>query len=107
VNARDALPPTGGRIVVSTSNAERLAGGGPLDGSDALAPGGYVVVAVTDNGSGMDDATLGRAFEPFFTTKEFGKGSGLGLAQVWGFARAAGGVTKLVSAVGKGTTVEL
>jgi CheY-like chemotaxis protein len=55
----------------------------------------------------MDEATLARALEPFFTTKEFGKGSGLGLAQVWGFARAAGGAVEITSAPGKGTTVKL
>ena len=100
VNARDALPPQGGRIEVSTRNAER-------DGGDGLPRGSYVVAAVADNGSGMDEATRAKVFEPFFTTKEFGKGSGLGLSQVHGFARAAGGTVEITSAPGQGTTVEV
>ncbi len=100
VNARDALPQQGGRIEVGTRNAER-------DGGDGLPPGSYVVLAVADNGSGMDEATRAMVFEPFFTTKEFGKGSGLGLSQVHGFARAAGGTVEITSAPGQGTTAEV
>ena len=106
VNARDALPAQGGRVTVSTCNAVRDAQ--PSAGvHGALAPGDYVVIAVADNGAGMDEATRAQAFEPFFTTKEFGKGSGLGLSQVYGFATAAGGTVEIASAPGQGTTVEI
>ena len=105
VNARDALPPQGGRIAVASRNATR--GAPPLPGTDAPPPGDYVVVSVSDNGCGMDAATQAQAFEPFFTTKEFGKGSGLGLSQVYGFARAAGGAVEIASEPGEGTTVEI
>ena len=110
VNARDALPAGGGRIEISTRNTERRSAPPETPDvvrSEALPAGGYVVVSVADTGMGMDAATLGRALEPFFTTKEFGKGSGLGLAQVWGFARASGGVVEIFSAPGRGTTVDL
>ena len=110
VNARDALPPQGGLISVRSRVAERE-GEAPVPAaggtSEGLPPGDYVVVSVSDNGSGMDAATLARVFEPFFTTKEFGKGSGLGLSQVYGFARAAGGAVEIDSEPGRGTTVEI
>lgn len=67
--------------------------------------GDYVVVAVSDNGAGMDAATLARAFEPFFTTKDVGKGTGLGLAQVHGFVNQAGGTVTIDSSIGFGATV--
>lgn len=106
VNARDALPAQGGRIAISSRNVVRDAqpGAGARDG---LPAGGYVVVAVKDNGAGMDEATRVQAFEPFFTTKEFGRGSGLGLSQVYGFATAAGGTVEIASTPGQGTTVEI
>jgi signal transduction histidine kinase/CheY-like chemotaxis protein len=110
VNARDALPPQGGRITVGTRNATRARirdfrpDTAPAAGGS---PGNYVVISVADNGGGMDEATRLKAFEPFFTTKEFGKGSGLGLSQVYGFARASGGMVEIRSAVGAGTTVEI
>ena len=100
VNARDALPAQGGRIVVSSRNAVR-------DGASNGPSGTCVVVSVADNGSGMDEATRAQVFEPFFTTKEFGRGSGLGLSQVYGFAAAAGGTVEIASAPGEGTTVEI
>ena len=104
VNARDAVSARDGRIVVSTRNVKR----DTVPGStDALPPGGYVVVAVSDNGFGMDEETMAQVFEPFFTTKEFGRGSGLGLSQVYGFARATGGKVEISSALGSGTTVEM
>lgn len=106
VNARDALPAQGGRIAVSTRNVVRDAQ--PSTGvRNGLPAGGYVVVEVADNGAGMDEVTRAQVFEPFFTTKEFGKGSGLGLSQVYGFATAAGGTVAIASAPGQGTTVEI
>ena len=106
VNARDALPLQGGRIAITTRNAVR--DGRPWPTMADMLPGGdYVVVSVTDNGSGMDEATRAQVFEPFFTTKEFGKGSGLGLSQVYGCVRAAGGAVGIESAPGQGTVVEL
>ncbi len=108
VNARDALPPQGGRIAVASRNEAR---GAPPSGAaaapDAPPPGDYVVVSVSDNGCGMDASTLAQVFEPFFTTKEFGKGSGLGLSQVYGFARATGGAVEIASKPGEGATVEI
>jgi signal transduction histidine kinase/ActR/RegA family two-component response regulator len=106
INARDAMPPQGGRITVRTRNAVRQARPEPA-GLEALPSGDYVVVSVIDDGSGMDEPTRAQVFEPFFTTKEFGKGSGLGLSQVYGFARAAGGMVEITSALGQGTTVEI
>ena len=72
-----------------------------------IVPGDYVRVAVTDSGAGMAPDVLRRAFEPFFTTKDIGKGTGLGLAQVYGFARQSGGTATIDSIVGEGTTVAL
>jgi signal transduction histidine kinase/ActR/RegA family two-component response regulator len=102
INARDAMP-LGGRLVIETRNISAAA----VDKSLDLAPGDYVLVAVADTGIGMSPEVLARACEPFFTTKEPGKGSGLGLAQVYGVARQSGGCMRLRSAVGKGTRVEL
>jgi PAS domain S-box-containing protein len=102
INARDAMP-LGGRLVIETRNIAAAA----VDRSLDLAPGDYVLVAVADTGIGMSPEVLARACEPFFTTKEPGKGSGLGLAQVYGVARQSGGCMRLKSAVGKGTRVEL
>ena len=101
VNARDALAPKGGRVTIQSRNAVLAAPAGPLE------PGGYVVVSVTDSGPGMTEDVATRAFEPFFTTKDFGRGSGLGLSQVYGFARAAGGEAVIQTAPSRGTTVEL
>jgi PAS domain S-box-containing protein len=103
VNARDAMP-RGGKIKVATCSVHR---GTEAVTGGSLAPGPYVVVSITDEGMGMDSQTLARVFEPFFTTKEVGKGSGLGLAQVYGFARSAGGDVSIDSKVGIGTTVDL
>ena len=71
-----------------------------------LQPGAYVRVSVADTGSGMDPETAAKAFEPFFTTKDVGKGTGLGLSQVYGFVKQAGGDVRILTARGKGTTVE-
>jgi PAS domain S-box-containing protein len=104
-NARDAMPKTGGRLTVSL-RAEVLA---KALVSDYLAaqPGRYVVVAVADNGAGMDLATRARLFEPFFSTKERSKGAGLGLASVFGMMKTAGGGIVVRSAPGQGTVIEL
>ena len=101
VNAFDATPP-GGRIVVSTGTADlaREQGG-------TLPAGRYVTLAVTDNGQGMSWATRQRAIEPFFTTKGPGRGSGLGLSQVFGMVQQSGGDMQIESAEGAGTTVTL
>jgi PAS domain S-box-containing protein len=98
VNARDAMP-AGGRLEVRASRAERPAATGP-DGH----AGPWVCLAVTDSGSGMDDATLRHAFEPFFTTKETGKGTGLGLASVHAIVHQHHGHVEAESAVGRGST---
>jgi PAS domain S-box-containing protein len=102
VNARDSMP-LGGSLLIETSNVAR---GDPSLGSE-LAPGDYVLVAVTDTGSGMDEDILAKVFEPFFTTKEVGKGSGLGLSQVYGVARQSGGTVRIVSKPGEGTAVRI
>ena len=102
VNAADAAPVTGGDIEIALERRSLSAGDVP--GAEA---GDYVVVSVSDNGGGMAPETLQRAFEPFFTTKDIGKGTGLGLAQVYGFARQVGGAATIDSSVGFGTTVSL
>jgi len=104
VNARDALP-EGGRITIETQNIvidESYAETNP----DAI-PGAYAVVTVSDNGFGIDRSVLPHVFEPFFTTKEVGRGSGLGLSQVYGFARESGGHVNIYSEIGSGTAVKL
>jgi signal transduction histidine kinase len=104
INARDAMP-EGGTLTVETHNAhldEHYASQNP----DAAA-GDYVALAVTDTGVGMGADVRERALEPFFTTKEVGKGSGLGLSMIYGFARQSKGHVKIYSEVGRGTTVRL
>jgi CheY-like chemotaxis protein len=99
INARDAMP-DGGTLTIAT-RTRHLAG--EQDASD----GDYVEIAVHDTGIGMDAQTLRRAMEPFFTTKPLGKGTGLGLAQIYGSARQSGGTVRIESAVGEGTTVRV
>jgi PAS domain S-box-containing protein len=102
INARDAMP-DGGVVTIAGSVLPSV----PLEFAEDLAAGSYVVVSITDTGSGMSPEVQERAFEPFFTTKEQGKGTGLGLSQVYGFVRQSGGAVKLRSAPGEGTTVTL
>jgi PAS domain S-box-containing protein len=104
VNARDALP-KGGRITVST--AEVAVDEGPRFVAAEIAPGPYVCVSVEDTGEGIPEEILGRVFEPFFTTKGPDKGTGLGLAAVYGILRDLGGGVEIASTVGCGTTVHL
>jgi len=99
-NARDAMP-AGGRLTISLHNAK-------LGGADApagVAPGDYVLVSVADTGIGIAPERLERVFEPFYTTKEVGRGTGLGLSQVYGFVSQSGGHVRIQSAVSGGTTV--
>jgi CheY-like chemotaxis protein len=104
INARDAMP-SGGRLVIETFNATLDAGEvAHVPGMDA---GDYVVLSVADTGHGMAPQVRARAFEPFFTTKPAGKGSGLGLATIYGFARQSGGNVTIYSELGQGTTVNL
>jgi signal transduction histidine kinase/CheY-like chemotaxis protein len=98
LNARDAMP-NGGRVEVSARNCPALA--------DHDLSGDFVRLDITDSGVGMSADVLVHAFEPFFTTKEVGSGSGLGLAQAHGFAKASGGVVRIASAPGRGTSVSL
>ncbi len=115
INARDAMT-EGGRLSISTTNASlepgeiaALLAGQALEAADGEPgdPGDYVVLSVSDNGTGMSPAVLARVFEPFFTTKGVGQGSGLGLSMVYGFARQSGGFAAIESAPGRGTTVRL
>ena len=104
VNARDAMP-NGGKLTIETGNSF-------VDEDYAAATGDiksgqYVLVSVSDNGTGMERSTLDRAFEPFFSTKETGQGTGLGLSQVYGFAKQSEGFAKIYSEEGQGTTVKI
>jgi CheY-like chemotaxis protein len=101
INARDAMP-EGGTMRIALDN--RHANG---QSPPELTSGDYVVVSISDDGTGMDEATLAQVFEPFFTTKEAGSGSGLGLSMVHGFAGQSGGTVGIRSKPGMGTTVEL
>ncbi len=104
VNARDAMP-GGGKLSIETSNA--LLDEGYASQHPDVAGGQYVLIAVTDNGQGMSPDTAAKAFDPFFTTKEVGRGTGLGLSQVYGFVKQSGGHVDLSSEERKGTTVRI
>ena len=104
INGRDAMP-DGGKMTVETQNAH-------LDTRYAAAeigivPGQYVLIALTDSGTGMPQEVIDKAFDPFFTTKDVGKGTGLGLSQVYGFVKQSGGHVRIYSEIGQGSTVKL
>ncbi|MES2910487.1 MAG: PAS domain S-box protein [Pseudomonadota bacterium] len=102
INARDAMLPQGGRLVIETCNHK-------FDEREArerdLAAGEYISVCVTDSGTGMTPEIAARAFDPFFTTKPLGQGTGLGLSMIYGFVRQSGGQVRIDSEPGKGTTM--
>jgi signal transduction histidine kinase/CheY-like chemotaxis protein len=104
INARDAMPEGG---LLSIATAERALGPAELSDQEGTAPGDFVEIAIADTGEGMSPDVLPRVFEPFFTTKPTGAGTGLGLSQVYGFVRQSGGVVRLESEPGRGTTVRL
>ena len=104
INGRDAMP-DGGKLTIETQNAH-------LDSryvaeEIGIPPGHYVLIAITDSGTGMPQEVIDKAFDPFFTTKEIGKGTGLGLSQVYGFVKQSGGHVRIYSEVGIGSTIKL
>lgn len=105
VNARDAMP-DGGRLTIEACNVTVEDDESGYRGGE-IAAGGYVLIRVTDTGQGMSPDVLERVFEPFFTTKGVGRGTGLGLSQVYGFVRQSGGAINIESAPGTGTTIEI
>ncbi len=104
INARDAMP-EGGKLVVETSN--QVLQSEFTEAYSNLEPGDYVMLSVTDNGSGMPQSVINRAFDPFFTTKPIGQGTGLGLSMIYGFSKQSRGHVSIDSEIDQGTTVRL
>jgi CheY-like chemotaxis protein len=98
INGRDAMP-DGGRLTIRTRIAE--------DWREDLKPGRYIVISVVDTGTGIPPELLGKVFDPFFTTKAIGRGTGLGLSQVYGIARQCGGAARIESELGTGTRIDI
>lgn len=105
-NSSDAMP-SGGQLTIATDVVELTGADTEAHPGDDIVPGTYVMISVSDTGSGMDRATLGRAFEPFFTTRPFGQGTGLGLAMVHGIVKQHGGHVLAASEPGQGTTIRV
>lgn len=104
VNARDAMP-AGGDLEIETACVDLNSD--PTSSGDEFKPGRYVMIEVSDSGTGMDEATKQRVFEPFFTTKKNGEGTGLGLAMVYGFVKQSGGTLEVESVQNRGTAIRL
>lgn len=105
INSRDAMP-HGGEFKIST-DLVHLTASNPFVKNDDLTPGTYVLMSFSDEGEGMSEEVLQRVFEPFFTTKERGKGTGLGLAMIYGFVKQSGGTIQIFSEPGKGTKLDI
>ncbi len=101
INARDAMLPTGGKLTLATANSWL----NECDAEQAMQPGQYVALCVSDTGTGMSPNVVERIFDPFYTTKPLGEGTGLGLSMVYGFVRQSGGQVRVHSEVGAGTTM--